>query len=180
MRPEYAKYFQVIGMGKKRELCVLSKVLTMRDMIVSQQPIKHIPKWIPRQFLNVSSQVLLDRIAILLRDAQPEEPVFQGNQNAQHQPASGLSPHSTPADPMTAQGGNHFQARQPRNRGPPVGRRRHKGEVIRATKVSQVITTSTTTQFLLGAPTISGAEEETKTQTTTPIGSGKMCRGKCR
>ena len=69
-RPEYAKYFHGIGMGKKRELCVLSKVLTMQDMIASQQPVlpKHIPKWIPRQFLSVSSQVLLNRITILLRD----------------------------------------------------------------------------------------------------------------
>ena len=101
---------------------MLLKVLTMRDNIASQQPIKHISKWIPRQFLNVSSQVLLNRIAIFPRDAQPEEPVFQGNQNTQHQPASGISPHSTPADPMNARGENHFQAHQPRNRGPRVGR----------------------------------------------------------
>ena len=48
---------------------------------------------------------------------------------------------------------------------------------IRAIKVSQVITTSTTTKLLLGAPAISEAEEGTKTQTITPIGSGRMRRG---
>ena len=36
-------------------------------------------------------------------------------------------------------------------------------EVIRAIKVSQVIITSTTTKLLLGAPTISEAEEGTNT-----------------
>ena len=92
MRPEYAKYFHSLGLGKQRELCVLSKCLEFRNMIASQIPIKSFPKWILRQFLNVSSQVLLKRIAIVLKDAQLEVPIFQGDQNVQHQPASGLFP----------------------------------------------------------------------------------------
>ena len=96
-------------------------------MIASQIPIKNIPKWIPRQFLNVNSQVLLNRIAIALKDAQPEVPVFQGTQNVQHQPASGLNPHSTPIDPMNSRAANQLQARHPRNRGPRFGRGRRCG-----------------------------------------------------
>ena len=59
--PEYAKYFVSLGAGKQRELCVLSKCLEYRNMIASQVPIKSFPKWIPRQFLQVSSQVLFTK-----------------------------------------------------------------------------------------------------------------------
>ena len=44
MRPEYAKYFVSLGVGKQRELCVLSKCLEYQNMIVSQISIKSIPK----------------------------------------------------------------------------------------------------------------------------------------
>ena len=57
-RPEYAKYFVSLGVGKQQELCVLSKCLEYRNMIASQIPIESFPKWIPWQYLQVSSQVL--------------------------------------------------------------------------------------------------------------------------
>ena len=49
-----------------------------------------IPKWIPKQFLSVTAQVLLDRAAILIRDVQPENPVISGDQNPENQPAYGF------------------------------------------------------------------------------------------
>ena len=71
---------------------MLSKCLTIRNMIASSQPVlpKDIPKWIQRQFLSVSSPVLLSRIRILLRDVQPVDPIFSGDQNNQNQPMSGF------------------------------------------------------------------------------------------
>ena len=98
-RPEYAKFFVSLGAGKQRELCVLSKCLDYRNMIASQVSVKSFPKWIPRQFLQVSSQVLLQRIAIVIKDAQPEVPIFQGKQNVKHQPMSGIPPHRTSHGP---------------------------------------------------------------------------------
>ena len=126
-RPEYAKYFVNLGVGKIRELCVLSRSLEFRNSIAQQVAVKSLPKWIPRQYIQVSSQVLLKRIAIVLKDTQPEVPIFSGTQNVQNQPTSGLNPHSTLYDPMTNRGGNHLQARQPRNRGPRIPKGRGRG-----------------------------------------------------
>ena len=114
-RPEYAKFFVNLGVGKIRELCVLSRCLDFRNTIASQVSVKSFPKWIPRQYIQVNSQVLLQRIAIVLKDTQPEVPIFSGTQNVQNQPTSGFHPNSTLNDPMTTCGGNHLQARQPRN-----------------------------------------------------------------
>ena len=130
-KPHYARYFVNLGLSKIRELCVLSRSLELRSSVTSGESIMPIPKWIPRKFIQVSSEVLLQRIMLLLADVQPEEPLFNnlvsGNQNVQNQPPSGVSPHSTVTDPMTNRGGNHLQARQPRGRGPWVGRGRGRG-----------------------------------------------------
>ena len=75
----------------------------------------------------MNSQVLLKRIAIVLKDTQPEVPIFSGTQNVQNQPTSGFHPNSTLNDPMTTRGGNHLQARQPRNRGPRIPKGRGRG-----------------------------------------------------
>ena len=86
-RPEYAKYFVNLGVGKVRELCVLSRSLELRNSAASGVAIKTIPKWIPRQYIHVNSQVLLERIAIVLKDTQPEAPIFSsdlGTQNVQN------------------------------------------------------------------------------------------------
>ena len=108
-------------------MCVLSQYLEFGNTIASQVAVKSLPKWIPRQYIQVNSQVLLKRIAIVLKDTQPEVPVFSGTQNVQNQPTSGFHPHSTLNDPMTTRGGNHLQARQPRNRGPRIPKGRGRG-----------------------------------------------------
>ena len=129
-RPQYARYFINLGMGKIRELCVLSRTLDFRNSVASAESLKPLPKWIPRKFIQVNSETLLKRIRIVLKDTQPEVPIFNsvsGNQNVQNQPPSGLSPHSTVFDPMPNRGGNHLQARQSRNRGPRIGKGRGRG-----------------------------------------------------
>ena len=58
--------FRGIGIVKKHELFVLSKCLSLRNtMALGQQDHpKDIPKWIPKQFLPVTAQVLLERAGI--------------------------------------------------------------------------------------------------------------------
>ena len=101
----------------------------------------------------MSAQILLQRIAIVIKDAQPEVPIFHGEKNVQNQPTSGIPPHGTSYDP------NHFQV--PRFQ-------RDADEVIRITKVSKVTKiTSTTNNPEIGPTAISEAEGRTKGDKTT-------------
>ena len=61
-RPEYVRYYHGIGIGKKKELLVWSKCLSIRNMMANSQQVqpKNIPKWIPKQFLSVTTQVLFN------------------------------------------------------------------------------------------------------------------------
>ena len=63
-RPEYARYFVNLGVGKIREICVLSRSLEFRNSVATVESVKSLPKWIPRQYIQVSSEVLLKRIRI--------------------------------------------------------------------------------------------------------------------
>jgi len=108
MRPEYARYLPNMSTGDQRELCVLSKYLTIKDQTAALQPVTSLPKSIPKLFLSASSQVLLQRIGALVSNVQPQEPIFQATQ-ANNQPMSGFPPMSMHIDPMTQRGGNYFQ-----------------------------------------------------------------------
>ena len=66
--------FVNLGMGKIHEICVLSRNLEFRNSIASLT--KPLPKWITRQFIQVSSETLLKGIRIVLKDTQPEVPIF--------------------------------------------------------------------------------------------------------
>ena len=109
-RPEYVRYYHGIGIGKKKELLVWSKCLSIRNMMANSQQVqpKDNPKWIPKQFLSVTTQVLIDRIKSFIGNVQPKNTVFAGNKNTQNQLMSGFPPHGTSLVPMNSRGDNQL------------------------------------------------------------------------
>merc|ERR1712121_500745 len=90
-RTEYAMYLPKLNAIGKRELCCISKSLEILDLMGKQIPVANIPKWLPKVYLSASSKALLERAGNLVRDVQPQEPVFEAS-NSNNLPASGLVP----------------------------------------------------------------------------------------
>ena len=114
-------YLPKLSVSGKRELCCISKSLEILDLMAKRLPVPSIPKWLPKVYLSASSEALIERAGDLVRDVQPQEPIFQASNN-NNLPASGFNPHGTSFDPRNNRGGARFRGPPSHPRGPWIAR----------------------------------------------------------